>query len=1232
MTDILPTKFVGLHSHSTYSVMDAIGTPADHINFAISNGMNALALTDHGHMNGFSHQQAAIEKLKNKGIEFKGLAGAEAYFIPSLEQWSELKIKLAEDKRIESQRVAIPGDELASTEAELDEISTTNKQQAGDADDGGTIIENETESKSKVKNPLRARSHLVLLAKNSAGLKGLFNIISDGSADGSYAGFPRVDYSILRKHAKGNIIASTACLAGYPARLIFDLQQNDDWEAWEPNTFNFEKIQESLRQEIEKFQDILGKENYFLELQFNRIGAQHLLNQHLIEASKRTGAPLIVTVDAHYSNPSHWREREIYKAIGWQMKGGEMKDLPETVAELKCELYPKNAQQVWDSYKFYGSSKYEFYDDKLIKEAIERTHEIAFNHIGDVHVDKSLKLPAVTKLVAPTEYERVEKLLVTEGKEHDEDAVCYRELRDLVVRGMINKKKTSKEYADRAKLELDTIKHLGIVKYFLTQYNIMRVVGEQMLLGTARGSAGGSLVCYLLGITQVDPLAYGLLFERFLSKKKMGLPDIDSDFADRDAAVKLLQNYFGEENVIPVSNFSKLQLASLCKDLARIFNVPFELVNSYTGKMRAEAMAVAKQQPGFDAQTWDLTLEVARKDSPSYNDFVKEMEKYPGFSDALEVLFKQQKTVSKHAGGVIITDNARAAMPLIKAKGGLQTPWPEGLEARHLEKYGLLKFDILGLGTLGVFEKTVERILRKQHPGRKHFLFREINKWFYDNVHADNNKMNDQHVFKHVFHEGRFSGIFQFVKPNTQAFIAKMKPTTIEDIAVATSIFRPGPLGVGVDKMYLRNRENEDEIVYKHPLLETVLAPTSGLLVFQEQLQLIYHKLAGVPLDETDSVRKAFTKKDMSNKEKAAQDREKLKQEFVTKCFETNKIPAHVCIDIFEEMEKLVAYSFNKSHAVAYAIIAYQCAWFLTYYPDEWICAYLDYCTNSKGKAANGEDPTAVAMQEAKQLGYEIIKPDINYSEEEFVVLPGKKIVPSMSSLKYVGKTALHEIKQFRPYTTIEDLLINPDGSWRHSKFNKRSLETLIKLGALESLNLVGEGKPLRTYRELHSVLLDSFDLYKRTSARKKNNDVKPVLQQAIVDVLAKNIPDWTTQEKIEFEEKLAGIVKSTTIISEESKQKLEDNGFVSIDQCGSEGSCWGVLKEAKVKLTKTSKLYLSLKLTGANAQDYQCFIWNWKEKTDISDLTPYSVIAGTFKRSDFGFTSYPGKFFKVNV
>lgn len=384
------------------------------------------------------------------------------------------------------------------------------------------------------------------------------------------------------------------------------------------------------------------------------------------------------------------------------------------------------------------------------------------------------------------------------------------------------------------------------------------------------------------------------------------------DFSDREEAIALIAEYFGEDNVIPVSNFAQLKLASLCKDLARLWNLPAEEVNEYTSKIFKEALAKAKEEPGFDLTQWELTLEEAEEKSPSYREFVKRMEEYPEFSKALEILFKQQRTVSRHAGGVIITDDAVHNMPLIKAKNSLQTPWSEGLNGRYLEELGFLKFDILVLGTLRMFEKCIEKILIN-HFNIPNPTFKQIQEFYNEHLHPDNNNFDDQEVYKSVFWNKQYASIFQFVKPNTQNFMKRMKPTCLTDIAVATSIFRPGPLGLDADKLYLKNRENRKLVQYVHPAVEEVLSPTEGLMIFQEQMQLIVNKLAGWNLEDTDPIRKNFTKKNKDKKEEQEREREELRKKFVDGCVKTSGITEEQAQIVWNDFEKWTAYGFNKS-------------------------------------------------------------------------------------------------------------------------------------------------------------------------------------------------------------------------------------------------------------------------------------------------------------------------------
>jgi len=592
----------------------------------------------------------------------------------------------------------------------------------------------------------------------------------------------------------------------------------------------------------------------------------------------------------------------------------------------------------------------------------------------------------------------------------------------------------------------------------------------------------------------------------------------------------------------------------------------------------------------------------------------------------------------RHAGGVVLTDSPleKENMPLIiggkDTKRSLQTPWTEGVNYRMLEHFGFLKFDFLALGTLRIFEKTVEKVLKKT-TGRKHIRFEEIKKWFGDNLSPDRNPMTDMNVYKNVFWDGNYMSIFQFVKPNTQSFMRRMKPTCIRDIAIATSIHRPGPLSLKVDEKFLQNRENHDNLKYEHPLLKEVLESTENLLIFQEQLQLIYHKLCGIPLDETDGVRKAFTKKEINNKEKAAAERDKLKGEFMRLSKENAGVDEKMSSKFFDNMSALVAYSFNLSHAVSYSIATYQCAHFLTYHPDEWVTSCLDYNATEKGKVVGQDDPKATSMREAQKLGYKFAKPDINWSGQGYDMHPTepKVIVPGFTSIKGIGMSALQEIYANRPYKTLEDLLITPNGQWRHSKFNKKALGSLIQLEGFDSLGFVGPNKQVENYKQLYNIILGNYDNLKRISGLKKNNDIRPVLQQLILE--QKGVPDWTREEKIGFWLALAGSVNMDLVLDERYVKVINQYGLVSIDAVPEpepnsvvKDMVWFIVKSVAAKTSKAGKPYLEMKVNGEKFVDITLRLWNVANAEAIvknGAIKKNSLMCGEVKRDNFGFSTF---------
>jgi DNA polymerase-3 subunit alpha len=554
----------------------------------------------------------------------------------------------------------------------------------------------------------------------------------------------------------------------------------------------------------------LGRKNVMLELQFNRLSAQHVVNRAIIEFAQRNGLTdqLVVTCDSHYARPEHWKEREIYKKLGWLNYTDLNPDsIPQRKDQLKCELYPKNASQVWDEFLISRQSD-DFYrgQESIIKNAIERTWHLAHEEIGDVQPDRSVKLPSY---------------VIPKGKTADEALV------DAVNEGLKSKGLTDQIYADRAAYEIDVIKQKDFSSYFLTMKEIISAAREEMFIGVGRGSGAGSLVCYALGITDVDPIKYGLLFERFLSPDREGLPDIDTDVENRDLLLTILRNKFGGENIIPISNYNTFKLKTLIRDVSRLYDIPLEEVNASLKTVEKEVLSATKKV-GEDKNLFVLTFEDSYEHSPSFRDFI---DKYPQVAESIKVLFRQNKALGRHAGGVIISERISERMPLIMARGEQQTPWVEGMNYKHLETLGWVKFDLLGLETLRTIRRTIELVLQNHH-GIKNPTFKDVNAWFNKNMATDVIDFDDQKVYENVYHEAttRTPGVFQLTSKGAQRLFQSAKPRSIIDIATLTSVYRPGPLAAKVDKLYLESKANPRDINYKHPLIKQVLEPTYGCL------------------------------------------------------------------------------------------------------------------------------------------------------------------------------------------------------------------------------------------------------------------------------------------------------------------------------------------------------------------------------------------------------------------
>jgi len=1182
-----PSKFFGLHAHSGFSIFDGLGYPQEHIDFCRENGLDGWSMTDHGHMNGFGHAYLHTEKLNKAGGNFKLIPGCEMYVHPDLDVWKldyEInKTAKKGDKEalaiLKKQREAIQTPLLAFVD-EHDETLNVGLEGAS------LTVENEEETKSgKFYDPIKRRHHLVVLPKTSEGLQRLFHLVSRGYTEGFYR-FPRVDYKMLKEAAKGgHLMVSTACIGGPLAYDVFQPLQETNFEDLIPSLFDDESLRNKILSKFEysydQLADAVGEENVMLELQFNKLPAQHLVNKAILEFARTRSLTdqLIVTCDSHYASPDHWKERELYKKLGWlNYQSFNPDNLPKSKEDLKCELYPKNAKQVWESY-LETTEGHDFYEDSEIFDAIERTHDVAHEMIGEIHPDRKMKLPSYVVPKGQT----ANKALLEAAKA------------GLIKRGLANQP----EYVDRMKTELKVIFDKNFSEYFLTMKAIIDLAREKMLAGPGRGSGAGSLVNYALYITDIDPVEYGLLFERFMSPERTEMPDIDTDIADRDELIKILRENFGNKNVIPISNYNTFKIKSLLKDVSRFYGIEFSEVNKTLASLERD-VAQGRKADGVDA-AFDISFEEAKKYSTKVSDY---LEKYPQIADPINVLYKQNKALGRHAGGVIVSEKIEERMPLIVARGEMQTPWVEGMNYKHLEEFGWIKFDLLGLETLRIIERTISLVLQKS--GVENPTFDQVVDWYNENIAPNVIDFNDSKVYKNVYHSGRWAGIFQCTQRGAQALFKRAKPESVVDLATLTSIYRPGPLSAKVDKLYIKAKNNPQNVFYGHPLIEQVLNSTYGMIIFQEQVMELCHVVAGFPKAECNKLRKMMKPVGSGNEnvKKAAA----LKNKFVEGASQ-NGVDKNIASELYDRILYFSGYGFNKSHAVSYAVNSYHCAWLMTYYEQEWIQAYLEACSGNPKKLSK-------ALSEVKALGYNIVPIDINKAGKAWSCVDDNSLMPSFLSCKGVGEAAVEEILEQRPYSSIEDLFWDEEGKWKHAKFNKRAIESLIKIRAFDSLDCVGPDKTFQSYSHMHTVLMENFnDIRKRTKKdpyRGKNNFIKALVESPRSE-------EWSFDALMNFEEELLGTINVEALLPKKFVKKMTEKNIHSLDDHNGREFYWFVLTKAIPKLTKNKKPYLLLNGIASTGRVHRMFCWGVPKD---ADLPPFTFCIAEVDKNDFGMST----------
>ena len=1095
--------FVGLHAHSGVgSPFDGLGYPAEHMDYAYNNGADALALTDHGNQNGLAYQVLHAKKMKAEGKDFKPIFGVEAYFLPSLESWKKEYEEHKQDKK---------------------------KKKDIDQSRSATTVEDDGASKKSVKNILNSRRHLILLAQNQTGLTNIFKLVSASYSKECFYRFPRIDYDLLREHNEG-VIAASACLGGVYAGNY-----------WENRDDGPDAVMKAMRETTEQMMSIFG-DRWYGELQWNNIAEQHELNQYIIRVSKEFGFKLISTADSHYPSPTAWKDRELYKRLGWLGKGRLPEwmstELPAGLEEIGYELYPKNGTQMWESYKQYSKECGVEYDDELVMNSITETHYIAHNRIESYLPDNTVRLP---DFVVPAGYTPDAALT----------AACVDGLRYFDLH-------EKKEYVERLKRELTVISERGFSKYFLTMKAIVDHANKVQLTGPGRGSAAGALVAYVLGITQIDPIKYNLLFSRFLRKDATDYPDIDYDCSSPMELKEQLAQKWGHNRVVPISNFNTLQLRSLIKDISKFYSIPFLEVNMVTSKMLHEATPLAKKKHGIKAGVYAPTFEEVMEFSDSLKGFLRN---HPRVAHHINVLYGQTRSVSRHAGGVVIGEDLDKYMPLINSGGTTQTPWSEGQNVRHLEPMGFIKFDILGLSTLKMIEGAIYHILHR-HRGIENPSFEDIKKFYNENLHPEIINLNDQKIYENIFHKGKWAGIFQFTEKGAQTFCKRAKPKSIIDISAITSIYRPGPLSANVHELYVEAKENPHNVEYGHDIIKEVTKETYGFLIFQEQIALLAHKLGkDISLDEANVLRKLLTKKGTGkgNEKKAA-----IHRKFVEGCG-LKGISEEEAEKIWQRFEYFSGYGFNKSHAVSYSIISFQCAWLLNYYPSEWMASFLDKEPESRKERA---------LNIAKKFGFDIKPIDINKSGVVWEISDNAKtLIQPLTSIKGLGDKAIEQIIAHRPFNTVEELLFNEEIVY--SKFNKKALDVLVR----------AEG--------LNALMDERFGNLKHfwTVVAKNRPKSKKKLRELIEE--HKDLSDFTREESIENKINLSGLYPFDLVMTDDIMQRLEYNCIPPVSNYDHDISvAWFIPREVIKKKTIKGRPYYIVKTLDNNSvmTDIKCW------------------------------------------
>ncbi len=815
-------------------------------------------------------------------------------------------------------------------------------------------VDKYTDREPKDKN----QYHLVLLAETNEGYQNLMKIVSEAYVNGFYYK-PRVDHTILRKYSKG-IIALSACLGGEVSQHILNN--------------NVEKAKEIAL----IYKDIFGENNFFLEIQDYGLEEQRKVNREIIRISKETNIPLVATNDVHYLK----KEDAVVHDVLLCIQTGKTVDEEDRMKFPTNEFYLKSPEEMEN---IFGANL----------DALENTAWIADRCNVELDFD-TLHLP---------EYK------VPEGYTNEE----Y--LRHLTREGLKERyKDITEEIEDRFNYEFNTIIQMGYTDYFLIVWDFIKFAKDNgIMVGPGRGSAAGSIVSYALGIIDIDPLEYGLLFERFLNPERVSMPDIDIDFCyeRREEVIQYVVDKYGIDHVAQIVTFGTMAARGAIRDVGRAINMPYGQVDF-----------IAKQIPMELGMTISKALEVNKVLRDAYYDD-EEVENLIELAKAVEGLPRHTST---HAAGVVISkEPVTNYVPLLKNGDAIATQF----NMIELEELGLLKMDFLGLRTLTVIRDAVNLI--EENYG----------------IEIDFNKINyeDPSVLE-MFAKAETLGIFQFESPGMRAFLKELKPNVFENLIAANSLFRPGPMNQ-IPK-FVACKHDPSRIEYLHPKLENILDVTYGCIVYQEQVMQIVRDIGGYSMGRADLVRRAMGKKKMDVMEEERRNfiygQIDENGDVILSGAIRNGVDEKSASKIYDLMIDFANYAFNKSHSAAYAIVAYRTAWLKHYYPVEFMAALIS-------SVMGNTNQVSLYIQECKRLGIEILSPDINESYNKFTVSEGK-IRFGLSAVKNVGENFIRAMvkarktEKFRSFTDFIEKIEKVDSS----VMNKRAVESLIKCGAMDSL------------------------------------------------------------------------------------------------------------------------------------------------------------------------------------